>query len=113
MSCHSGLNNPDQGRRNRVFVGSIRLSQQVNDKLSYSIAYQHVGNQRRNYNGPDIDPKFAQFYPFGDFAFAGFNNGKTDTLDGRANLRLGEHNLVTAGFEYERESIFQSSTPSL
>lgn len=109
---HSDINNPDEGRRNRVLVGSLRLTQQVNDKLSYSVAYQHVGNQRRNYNGPQIDPKFAQFYPFGDFAFAAFNNGKTDTLDARANLRLGTHNLVTAGLEFEGESIFQSSIPS-
>jgi iron complex outermembrane receptor protein len=112
VTFHPDINNPDEGRRNRVLVGSLRLSQQVNEKLSYTIAYQHVGNQRRNYNGPNIDPKFAQFYPFGDFAFAGFNNGKTDTLDARANLRLGNHNLATAGFEYEAESIFQSSIPS-
>jgi len=112
LTFHGDLNNPDEGRRNRVLVGSIRLTQQVNDKLSYSIAYQHVGNQRRNYNGPRFDPKFAQFYPFGDFAFAGYNNGQTDTLDARANLRLGAHNLATAGFEYEGESIFQSSIPS-
>lgn len=112
VTFHSDINNPDAGRRNRVLVGSVKLSQQVNDILSYSIAYQHVGNQRRNYNGPAIDPQFAQFYPFGDFAFAGYNNGKTDTLDARANLRLGGHNLVTAGFEYEGESIFQSSVPS-
>lgn len=109
---HSDINNPDEGRRNRVLVGSVRLSQQVSDKLSYSIAYQHVGNQRRNYNGPAIDPKFAQFYPFGDFAFASYNNGKTDTLDARANLNLSGHNLATIGFEYEGESIFQSSVPS-
>jgi iron complex outermembrane receptor protein len=109
---HSDINNPDEGRRNRVLVGSVRLSQQVSDKLSYSIAYQHVGNQRRNYNGPAIDPKFAQFYPFGDFAFASYNNGTTDTLDARSNLRLGRHNLATAGFEYEGESIFQSAVPS-
>src|SRR6266566_5132523 len=109
---HADLNNPDEGRRTRVLVGSVRLSQQVNDKLSYSIAYQHVGTRRRNYNGPGIDPKFAAFYPFGDFAFMSVNNGGTDTLDGRANLRLGRHNLATAGFEYEHESIFQSSIPS-
>lgn len=112
LTFHSDLNNPDEGRRNRVLVGSVRLSQRVNDKLSYSIAYQHVGNQRRNYNGPLVDPKFTQFYPFGDFAFAAFNNGKTDTFDARANLRLGRRNLATAGFEYEGESIFQSSIPS-
>jgi vitamin B12 transporter len=109
---HADLNNPDQGRRNRVLVGSVRLSQQVNDKLSYSIAYQHVGARRRNYNGPRFDPKFAAFYPFGDFEFVSVNDGGTDTLDGRANLRLGRHNLATAGFEYEHESIFQSSIPS-
>ena len=109
---HADLNNPDEGRRTRVLVGSVRLSQQVNDKLSYSIAYQHVGARRRNYNGPRFDPKFAAFYPFGDFEFVSVNNGATDTLDGRANLRLGRHNLATAGFEYEHESIFQSSIPS-
>ncbi|HVS21018.1 MAG TPA: TonB-dependent receptor, partial [Pyrinomonadaceae bacterium] len=109
---HADLNNPDEGRRNRVLVGSVKLSHQVNDKLSYTIAYQHVGTQRRNYNGPRIDPKFAVFYPFGDFAFLSVNNGATDTLDARANLRLGRHNLATAGFEYEHESIFQSSIPS-
>ena len=106
------FNNPDEGRRNRVLVGSVKLTQQANDKVSYSIAYQHVGARRRNYNGDRIDPKFASFYPFGDFAFLSVNNGGTDTLDARANLRLGRHSLATAGFEYERESIFQSSIPS-
>lgn len=109
---HADLNNPDEGRRTRVLVGSVRFTQQINDKLSYSIAYQHVGARRRNYNGPLFDPKFAAFYPFGDFEFVSVNDGGTDTLDARANLRLGRHNLATAGFEYERESIFQSSIPS-
>src|SRR5256886_2993108 len=59
-----------------------------------------------------IDPKFAVFYPFGDFAFVSVHNGGTDTFDARSNFRLGRHNLATAGFEYEHESIFQSSLPS-
>lgn len=106
------FNNPDQGRRNRVLVGAVRLAHEVNDTVSYSIAYQHVGTRRRNYNGSQIDPRFAAFYPFGDFAFMGINNGATDTFDARTNLRLGRHNLFTGGFEYENESIFQSSIPS-
>jgi len=109
---HADLNNPDEGRRNRLLVGSVRFSDQINDKISYTIAYQHVGSRRRNYNGPLIDPNFAAFYPFGDFAFVAVHNGATDTLDARTNLRLGPHNLATAGFEYEHESIFQSSIPS-
>src|SRR2546430_14565336 len=108
---HSDINNPDQGRRNRVLVGSVKLSQQVSEKLSYSIAYQHVGNQRRNYNGPRFDPKVASFYPFGDFAFASYHNGKTYTLDARANLRLGLHDLATAGLEYVSGVGFQISGP--
>jgi vitamin B12 transporter len=106
------FNNPDQGRRNRMLLGGVKLAHQVNDVLSYSIAYQHVGSRRRNYNGSQIDPRFAAFYPFGDFAFMSINKGGVDTFDARANLRLGRHNLVTAGFEYEHESIFQSSIPS-
>jgi vitamin B12 transporter len=109
---HADFNDPDEGRRNRVLVGSVKLAQQVNDKLSYTIAYQHVGNRRRNYDGPRIDPRFAPLFPFGDFVFMSVNNGGTDTLDARANLRLGRHNLATAGFEYEHESIFQSFIPS-
>src|SRR6185437_5678010 len=106
------FNNPDQGRRNRLLVGSIKLVQQVNSRVSYSVAYQHVGTRRQNYNGPAIDPQFAQFYPFGDFEFVAVNNGATDTLDARGNFQIGRRNLVTAGFEYEGESIFQSNTPS-
>jgi iron complex outermembrane receptor protein len=107
LTFQPDFNNPDQGRRNRVLVGSVRLTHQVNEDLSYAIAYQHVGNRRRNYNGPSIDPQFATFYPFGDFEFTSLNNGETDTLDGRANLRLGKSNLATAGFEFENETIFQ------
>src|SRR5260370_4844811 len=64
------------------------------------------------HNGPRIDPKFAAFYPFGDFEFLSVNNGGTDTQDGRANLRLSRHNPTTAGFEYPHETIFQPTSPS-
>ena len=106
------FNDPDEGRRDRVLVGSARLSQQVNGKFWYTIAYQRVSTRRRNYNGPRIDPRFASFLPFGDFEFVSVNNGTTDTLDARANWRLGRQNLATAGFEYEHESIFQSFLPA-
>lgn len=102
------FNNPDSGRRNRLLVGSVRYTQSVSDAFFYSVAYQRVQTRRRNYNGPAIDPRFAAFYPFGDFEFTGLNDGLTDTLDGRANFRLGRKHLVTAGFEFERESLFQN-----
>ena len=106
------FNNPDQGRRNRLVVGSGRFSQVVNDTISYSVAYQRVSSNRRNYNGPAVDPRFASFVPFGDFELLNVNRGKIDTVDGRVNLNLSSSNLLTAGFEFEHESLFQSSQPS-
>ncbi|HKZ03560.1 MAG TPA: TonB-dependent receptor [Pyrinomonadaceae bacterium] len=106
------FNNPDQGRRNRLLVGSVKLTQQVNDSLAYAIAYQRVSSSRRNYNGSRIDPQFVAFYPFGDFEFSNVNRGITDTLDARLHMRLGRTNLATVGFEFEAESFFQESIPS-
>jgi iron complex outermembrane receptor protein len=106
------FNNPDQGRRNRLLVGSVKLAQQINGTFSYSLAYQRVSSNRRNYNGPAFDPQFAAFYPFGDFEFLSVNRGTTDTLDARLNMQLSRTNLATAGFEFEAESIFQESIPS-
>ena len=109
---HPDVNNPDLGRRNRLLVGAVRFSQRVNEGVSYTLAYQRVSSKRRNYNGPKIDSRFASLYPFGDFEFLAVNEGATDTFDARLNASVGKSNLVTAGFEYERESIFQNSIPS-
>ncbi len=106
------FNNPDQGRRNRLLAGAIRLSQQIDERFYYSVAYQRVSSHRRNYNGSKIDPRFAAFYPFGDFEFVNVNQGTTDTFDARIHARFGRSNLATAGFEFENESFFQQSIPS-
>lgn len=112
VSFQPDFNNPDSGRRNRLLVGSVRLSQQLNERLSYTLAYQRVSSHRRNYNGSRIDPQFAAFYPFGDFEFINVNRGTIDTFDARLNARLARSNLATVGFEIERESLFQQSIPS-
>ena len=106
------FNNPDQGRRTRLLVGSGRFTQSLNDRISYSIAYQRVASNRRNYNGPEVDPNFAAFVPFGDFEFLSVNKGTIDTIDGRLNWQISNSNLATIGAEFERESFFQSSQPS-
>ncbi|HSK64129.1 MAG TPA: TonB-dependent receptor, partial [Pyrinomonadaceae bacterium] len=111
LTFQPDFNNPDQGRRNRLLVGSGRFSHVVTDRISYTIAYQHVSSDRRNYNGPQVDPRFASFVSF-EFEFLNVNEGTTDTLDSRVNLRFARSNLATVGFEYERESLFQSAQPS-
>lgn len=112
VTFHPDFNNPDEGRRARLLVGSARFSHQANEVVSYSLAYQRVSSKRRNYNGPRIDPQFAALYPFGDFEFVSVNEGTTDTFDGRVNVRLGKYNLITGGFEFENETLFQNSIPS-
>ena len=112
VSFQPDFNNPDEGRRNRLLVGSVKLSQQINERVSYSLAYQRVSSHRRNYNGSRIDPQFAAFYPFGDFEFISVNKGTTDTFDARLNAQLARSNLATIGFEFERESLFQQAIPS-
>ncbi|HEV7394996.1 MAG TPA: TonB-dependent receptor [Pyrinomonadaceae bacterium] len=112
QTFHPDFNNPDLGRRNRLLTGSVRLTHVLSESVSYSVAYQRVSSKRRNYNGPKFDPQFAAFYPFGDFEFLSVNEGTTDTFDARVNAALGRNNLVTAGFEYEGESLFQNSIPS-
>ncbi|MGH9930220.1 MAG: TonB-dependent receptor [Pyrinomonadaceae bacterium] len=112
VSFQPDYNNPDEGRRNRLLVGSIKLAQQISESFTYSVAYQRVSSHRRNYNGSRIDPQFAAFYPFGDFEFISVNKGTTDTLDARFNVQLARSNLATIGFEFERESLFQQAIPS-
>lgn len=106
------FNNPDQGRRNQLLVGSVRMTQRVNEIFSYTIAYQHVTSRRRNYDGSQVDPRYTAFVPFGDFEFVSTNRGSTDTFDARANIRLGRYNHITAGMEFEREQLFQEFLPS-
>lgn len=107
VTFHPDFDNPDQGRRNAIWVASVRFSQRINSSVSYTLAYQRVSSRRRNYNGPEFDPRFAALLPFGEFEFTNINNGNINTLDARANLRAGKVNLITAGFEFENESLFQ------
>ena len=106
------FNNPDQGRRNRTLLGSVKWLHLLDDRWSYSIAYQRVSSNRRNYNGPTFDPRFSAFYPFGDFEFLNINRGTIDTIDARSNVRISNSNTATFGFEFEHESLFQRSDPS-
>lgn len=107
VNFHPDFNNPDQGRRNSIWSTALRFTHYLNDAVSYSVAYQHVGARRRNYNGPEFEPQFASLLPFGEFEFTSINNGKTDTLDARLNIGFHRTNIATLGFEFENETLFQ------
>ena len=105
------FNNPDQGRRNKLLVGSLRFSHQIAENVFYSVAYQRVSSDRQNYNGSQFDPRFAAFYPFGDFEFINISKGTTNTLDARLSARFGSTHSVNGGIEFETESAFQQFMP--
>ena len=111
LTFHPDFNNPDQGRRNRALLGSVKWLHLIDDRWSYSVAYQRVATNRRNYNGPAVDPSFAPFVGF-EFEFLNINRGTIDTIDARSNLRVSNSNTATFGFEFERESLFQHSESS-
>ena len=88
-------NDPDARQASRLFSGQINFSQAINSDVSYSLSYQNLTTERRNRNGA------------GGIGFQTANgsvfDGTIQTFNARADFRLGEYNLVTAGYEFERE----------
>ena len=98
-------NDPDAARATRFFSGALIFTQRPTDKFSYTISYQ--GNR---HDGAFTDG------PGGPLSFNSGNTrtelkGCTHTLNARADLRLGRAQLVTAGYEFERERFINNSFP--
>jgi iron complex outermembrane receptor protein len=92
---------PD-GERASSFVSGIGAFQQVlSDGASYRVAYQGVDTRRGYRDGPAgpyaFDPASPETNHF---------NGRTDTLQGRYDRRLGTRHFITAGYEFMREKYF-------
>jgi iron complex outermembrane receptor protein len=93
------LNDPDYRRRSDYFAGALNFSHRLNDRASYRLSYQRVDADRRFLDGPRGVGAFGEpaFTSIGDFA------GDVDTVQARADVRLGGANLLSAGYEFERE----------
>ncbi|HQR40922.1 MAG TPA: TonB-dependent receptor plug domain-containing protein, partial [Blastocatellia bacterium] len=112
-------NDPDDVRDGRLFLGSVRLEHTVNSFWSYSVGYSGNTTRRELTSGPASDPAFyAEVAPFtfdydgdGQPDVSGLGNlefeGTVQTFDGRTRFLLGSHNVLTAGYEAERETYFQ------
>jgi iron complex outermembrane receptor protein len=99
-------NDADAARATRFFSGALIFTQRLAESFGYTVSYQ--GNRT---NGAFYDgPAGTGFEPFGttraDFA------GRAHTLNARADFRLGRANLVTAGYEFERERFVNRSFTS-
>src|SRR5262249_37180138 len=81
------------------FSGALNFTQRLNDRASYRLSYHRVDVNRSFLDGP------RGIGSFGEPAFTSILDftGDIDTFTTRVDLRLGGANLLTAGYEFERE----------
>ena len=92
---------PDARRRGSYLSGMLVLQHEVVPGTSYRVAYQAVDTRRGLLDGPQgVGPFEAFTSPLSNF------NGFIDTFQARLDQRAGKYNLLTFGYEYERERYF-------
>lgn len=92
------VDDPDSRRTADFFAGAVVFSQRLGEAASYRLSFQHVATDRTFRDGPAgvrFEPSFGTQSDF---------QGRIDTLNLRADLWLGRWNLLSAGYEYERET---------
>jgi iron complex outermembrane receptor protein len=96
-------NDGDAARSTRFFSGALIFAHRPADNFGYTISYQGNTADGAFYDGP----AGTGFEPFGTTR-ADFD-GRVHTLNARVDFRLGRANLVTAGYEFERERFINRS----
>jgi vitamin B12 transporter len=93
------INDPDNRRESDFFSGALNFTQRLNDSASYRLSYYRADVNRSFLDGP------RGIAPFGEPAFTSISDfaGDIDTFTTRFDLRLGAANLLTTGYEFERE----------
>jgi len=89
---------PDSTRAARIFSGAISLASHLSESVTLSASYQGLVTRRRLADGP-AGP--GPYQPAGNESF--FYDGDIHTANGRLDWRLGRHQLIDAGYEFEYE----------
>jgi vitamin B12 transporter len=89
---------PDSTRAARIFSGALSLTSHPTESVTLSASYQGLITRRRLANGP-AGP--GPYQPAGNESL--FYDGDIHTADGRVDWRLGRHQLIDAGYEFEYE----------
>jgi iron complex outermembrane receptor protein len=104
-----GANDADNSRAGRFFSGALTFSQRPTEEFGYAVTYHGLFTRNRFSDGPAVpgDPADFFFEPQGST----HNNfdGSIQTAGVRIDFRLGSHNFVNAGYEFERESYLNRS----
>ena len=99
-----GFNDPDNHRASSFFAGALVLQHELSAHSSYRISYHGVDTNRSFRDGPAgrsfFDPAFSSDGRF---------DGRIDTVTARTDHHVGSQ-LLSFGYEYEREEYFNFNT---
>jgi vitamin B12 transporter len=96
------LGDPDAGHYAHFLDSLFRFEHEVNSRWSYRIGYSIVDTKRDDRDGPG-GPYLPVFGYQPSFNTSTLNVGRIDTVQARVNYVGGEHQVLTAGYEFERE----------
>ncbi|MBA3513501.1 MAG: TonB-dependent receptor, partial [Pyrinomonadaceae bacterium] len=99
-------NDPDASAASRFFNGAFTFAQRPVEAFGYTISYQGLATRRSNRNGPGG----VGFQPFGG-STRSEADGRIQTLNARTDFRIGKHNFVNAGYEFENVNFLNRSFP--
>ena len=99
------LPDQDAGRYSYFTYSLFHLDHQITRNLSYKIGYSLVDTVRDNRNGPAGAGFFQPAFNTSDKY-----SGRTDTLQARVSYLAGSHQILTAGYEFEREHYLNVTT---
>ena len=97
-------NDPDASAASRFFNGAVTFGQRPVEAFGYTISYQGLATRRSNRNGPSG----VGFQPFGGSTRTDAD-GRVQTLNARTDFRIGKHNFINAGYEFENVSFLNRS----
>lgn len=95
---------PDSRREGRFGSTMLAWTQQLTPRASYRVAYHNLRSERDNRNGPGGVGFQSAFNTSNFFA------GQYDTLQARVDVALARTNLLSAGYEWEREDYDNQAT---
>ncbi|HUQ92454.1 MAG TPA: TonB-dependent receptor [Bryobacteraceae bacterium] len=98
------LNDPDSRRLSTQTSGLLGFTHELRPGTSIRLSYQGLGTSRDNRDGPGgvrFPPRFNN---------AALFSGRLDNIEARVDTRWGRHQLITAGYEFEKEWFESLST---
>lgn len=99
-------NDADFSRAGRFFSGALTFAQRVTEEFGYSVTYHGLSTRNSFREGPAVPGSPADFFFEPQGSTVNDFDGTVHTLNARTDFRLGRHNLINAGYEFERESFF-------